>query len=228
VAFSPDGARVLSGSGDHTIKLWDAATGALVRSFAGHSSWVSSVAFSPDGARVLSGSADGTVGIWNLATGQRLVSLIATPDGEWLAITPEGFFAASPNGAKILSVVRGLEALGIEQFYQVLYRPDLVREKLAGDPDGKVKEAATKLDLAKLLESGRIPKVTITSQIDTSASDLVTFAGSVTDQGGGIGRAEWRINGITIGVVDKAAATGETITLQQSVALDPGDRARRL
>jgi WD40 repeat protein len=27
VAFSPDGAHVLSGSNDHTIKLWDAATG---------------------------------------------------------------------------------------------------------------------------------------------------------------------------------------------------------
>ena len=36
VAFSPDGGRMLSGSLDKTIKLWDAATGALVRTFEGH------------------------------------------------------------------------------------------------------------------------------------------------------------------------------------------------
>jgi WD40 repeat protein len=51
VAFSPDGAGVLSGSVDKTIKLWDAATGVLIRTFEGHSGQVTSVAFSPDGGR---------------------------------------------------------------------------------------------------------------------------------------------------------------------------------
>jgi WD40 repeat protein len=69
VAFSPDGAHVLSGSGDKTIKLWDAATGVLIRTFEGHSGAVHSVAFSPDGARVLSGSADNTIKLWDTATG---------------------------------------------------------------------------------------------------------------------------------------------------------------
>jgi WD40 repeat protein len=227
VAFSPDGARVLSGSSDKTFKLWDAATGVLIRAFEGHSGWVNSVAFSPDGARVLSGSDDGTLRIWDVATGQQLVSLLGGREGEWLAITSEGFFAASLNGAKFFSVVRGLEVLSIEQFYQVLYRPDLVQEKLAGDPNGKVSEAAAKLDLGKLLDSGRVPKAAITSHVDTSPSDLVTLEGSLTDQGGGIGRVEWRINGITIGVVEKAAS-GQTITLQQTVALDPGDNTIEL
>src|SRR5262245_47914287 len=48
LAFSPDGGRVLSGSEDKTAKLWDTATGALLRTFEGHSDVVSSVAFSLD------------------------------------------------------------------------------------------------------------------------------------------------------------------------------------
>jgi len=53
MAFSPDGGRVVSGSREKTIKLWDATTGALIHTFEGHSEPVASVAFSPDGGRVL-------------------------------------------------------------------------------------------------------------------------------------------------------------------------------
>jgi hypothetical protein len=125
----------------------------------------------------------------------------------------------------MLSVVRGLEAFAVDQFYQVLYRPDLVQEKLAGDPSGRVKEAAAKLDLGKLIESGRVPAVKFISHQGEQASptDLVTVEANLQDQGGGLGRAEWRINGITIGVVDKPA-----VTLKQSVALDPGDNVVEL
>jgi len=49
VAFSPDGARVLSVSDHKTLKLWDAATGVLLRMFEGHANEVRSVAFSPNG-----------------------------------------------------------------------------------------------------------------------------------------------------------------------------------
>ena len=60
VAFSPDGQRVLTGSADHTARLWDAATGEAVATLTGHTAAVSAVAFSPDGKRVLTGSGDKT------------------------------------------------------------------------------------------------------------------------------------------------------------------------
>jgi hypothetical protein len=54
----------------------------------------------------------------------------------------------------------------------------------------------------------------------SSATDVVTIEASLADQSGGIGRAEWRINGITVGVVDRPGTT-----LKQKMVLDPGDNS---
>src|ERR1700722_6574270 len=56
VAFSPDGARLASGSQDKTTRLWDPAMGAHLFTLQGHTDGVRTVAFSPDGARLASGS----------------------------------------------------------------------------------------------------------------------------------------------------------------------------
>src|SRR5438067_1810054 len=69
VAFSADGKRLASGSGDRTVRLWDAETGALQSTLEGHSDWVRSVAFSADGKRLASGSDDRTVRLWDAETG---------------------------------------------------------------------------------------------------------------------------------------------------------------
>ena len=51
--FAPDGKRVLSASEDGTVKLWDTATGRLVRTFVSRPGWLGPVRFSPDGHRAL-------------------------------------------------------------------------------------------------------------------------------------------------------------------------------
>jgi WD40 repeat protein len=77
VAFSPDGRYLLSGSCAKknktkdcikgSIKLWDAATGAELHEFNGHSDVVTSVAFSPDGRFALTGSGDKTLKLWDVS-----------------------------------------------------------------------------------------------------------------------------------------------------------------
>ena len=67
VAFSPDGVRIVSGSVDKTIRLWDARTGDTVAGpFKGHTD---SVSFSPDGMHIVSGSGDHTIRVWDAHTG---------------------------------------------------------------------------------------------------------------------------------------------------------------
>ena len=75
MAFSPDGKRIVSGSEDKTVKVWDAATGQETLTLKGHTGAVTSVAFSPDGKRIVSGSEDKTVKVWDAATGQETLTL---------------------------------------------------------------------------------------------------------------------------------------------------------
>ena len=107
VAFSPDGKTLASGSKDGLVKLWDTATGRLLRSLPRFESPIQSVAFRPDG-RLLATGQFGPVAqpvkIWDLAT----LQAITLPDDElggWaygVAFSPDGkSFAACGHGLTI-------------------------------------------------------------------------------------------------------------------------------
>jgi WD40 repeat protein/uncharacterized caspase-like protein len=222
-----DGGRVLSGSNDKTIKLWDATTGALIRTFEGHSASVRSVAFLPDGSRVLSGSNDGTVRIWNSETGQLMASLLASQDGDWLAMTPEGFFATTRDGAEMLGLVRGLEVISAAQVFDHLYRPDLINEALRGDPEGKHKDEAFRLNLEKILDSGPAPQIEHMNDRAASAGDTYQLAVRITDVGGGIGdKVVWRVadqaRAVSSVRIQPGAVTDKAVTVSASIPVDPG------
>jgi WD40 repeat protein len=66
------GRYMLSGSDDHTVRMWDVASGGELLVFQGHTAGVNSVAFSPDGNIALSGCSDKTVRLWDLESGKEL------------------------------------------------------------------------------------------------------------------------------------------------------------
>jgi WD40 repeat protein len=87
--------RLISGSDDHTIKVWDWQTGECVRTLSEHESWVQTLSVSPDGQMLASGSRDKTIKLWDWQMGECLQTLTGhlhrvkavafSPDGTTLA-----------------------------------------------------------------------------------------------------------------------------------------------
>jgi hypothetical protein len=75
VAFSPDGTRLVSGSFDQTLRVWDVGTGREALALQGHTDGVTCVAFSPDSERLVSGGYDRTLRAWDAQTGREVLTL---------------------------------------------------------------------------------------------------------------------------------------------------------
>ncbi len=68
-----DGDKIVSGSRDGIVRIWDAGLQAESKErIRGHSDPVWSVAISRDGTRVCSGSRDRTVRLWDARTGHQI------------------------------------------------------------------------------------------------------------------------------------------------------------
>jgi len=132
----------LSGSYDNTLKLWQVSSGREIRTFKGHSNWVRAVAFSPDGKLALSGSWDSTTRLWNVQTGKEVAKMVGFENGEWVTITPEGYYTASLNGAKHINVRVGNQVYSIDQYESIYHRPDIVKLALElGDTQQAIAQA---------------------------------------------------------------------------------------
>jgi WD40 repeat protein len=95
VAVSSDGRRILSGSSDGAVHLWDASSGESLCVFGDYGKAPTCVAWSTDARQIVTGAADGSVRLWDVGTGEELqtfeqhskavVCVALSPDGKVIA-----------------------------------------------------------------------------------------------------------------------------------------------
>ncbi len=149
--FSPGGALLATEEGK-LIKIWDVATGSLLRTLEGHAHRVDALAFSADGLRLLSGEGDvpyqetALIKLWDVSTGKEVMMLSGHQDNvKAVALSPDLTRAASggrdqkiylwslPEG----KLLQSFEAHG-NQISALAFSPD-GRRLLSGGWDNQLK-----------------------------------------------------------------------------------------
>jgi len=217
-SVQPRWKKIVSGSYDGTTRLWDVATGKEIASFIG---------FSGSDSQLVSASRDVTPNV------EEAVSSI---DGEWVVITPDGYYAASPRGDRYLNVRIGSAVTGIDSFRSIFYNPDVVRARLAGQPDPVSRKTVTIQQAAAFLP----PDVVVQTQTRTASSSTINISVSIIDKNLPVQNIIVMVNGRRLGKDELSAASGasglrpgkasitvtgnqKTLNFTLPVNLDPGD-----
>jgi WD40 repeat protein len=113
-AFSPDGNRVVTASGDKTAQVWSVPAGKEVLRLA-HPQEVRCARFSPDGLRIVTGCDDGNARVWNAQTGELQLALREHTNAVlFVAFSPDGrriVTTGTDNTARIVDAASG-QAVG--------------------------------------------------------------------------------------------------------------------
>ena len=134
IKFTQDSRRLASIYEDYNnrriIALWDVQAGELIKTIE-VDSCTCLAGFSKSGDKIFFGCKDGTIRCWDIATGKELLRLMTFDDGEWLALTPEGEYNASPGAEKYLRVQtpQGIES--IEAHKIKFHKPERIAEILS-------------------------------------------------------------------------------------------------
>ncbi|GIW80674.1 MAG: hypothetical protein KatS3mg105_2481 [Gemmatales bacterium] len=123
--------------------LLDVESGKAVRQYTDYHGLVLAVSPSPDGKYFLSGGTEQVLRIWHPERTTPLLSILVA-DRDWVAWTGEGYYAASPNGERMIGwqVNHGPDRLATfypaVRFERTFHRPEVIRQLL---PSGTLDQA---------------------------------------------------------------------------------------
>jgi len=169
IEISPDGKYLVTGDFFNKVILWSFSSGKKIKEFRGHEALVNSVVFSPDGKYIASTADDGTTRIWNIET-EESIAILSTGT-EWIIYTPDGYFDASANGGHLLSMAKGLEAFGVDQFALKYNRPDIILKRM-GFSDSETINYFHNLYLKRLVKAGIIEDQ-LSSELHTPSAKII-------------------------------------------------------
>jgi WD40 repeat protein len=131
--FDATGRRIISGGRNGLLESFSSAGGGASVTYAGHAGDVWGVTASATSRLLVSGSADHTVRLWNIDSGELLASLLHLDrDGNWVMWTPQGYYACSPAGDRLVgwhinkSREEAAEFVTARQVRKHFYRPEVV------------------------------------------------------------------------------------------------------
>ncbi|KAF0158086.1 MAG: wd40 repeat subgroup [Syntrophaceae bacterium] len=190
VVGRPDDRLAIADNGDNSFRLLSNRSFGKGLRFAGHRAPINAGAASDAVLWLASGSSDGTVRLWDTAAGREVGQFVGFGNGEWIVITKEGYYNSSARGHEYLNIRRGNRVYGIDQFYDVFYRPDIVSAKLKGDD-------ITGLVTLTVEEAIKNPPPAVKfSTVPNQTSDpKVKVCYQVQSTGGGIGEVRLFQNG---------------------------------
>jgi len=89
---------------------------------------------------------DGSTRLWHVQTGKEMAQMVGFGNGEWVTITPPGFYLASPDGDEYINVrLEGNQVRGIEDYKTLYHRPnDAIQLALQGEtPESLIVQETT-------------------------------------------------------------------------------------
>ena len=99
-----------------------------------HGGSMNSVAITTDGKMVLTAGEDHTLKFWDLESGKERLQYINIDDEDWIALTPEGLFDASPGAMNLMHYIvyyeDTYEVIELEQLKARYYEPGLLQKVL--------------------------------------------------------------------------------------------------
>jgi len=173
LVFSNDGKRLITGTSDNKVIIWDWEKNEQLQTFSdnevssyaisicpedkviafgsnnriilqnigneqsrlisGHERNINAVRFTPNGKALVSTSLDGSIRVWDRENGREIVRLINFYDGEWVSITPDGYYNASTaaqDGGKYLTAFSGTQLYDMSEYKRRYFRPDIIAQRL--------------------------------------------------------------------------------------------------